>query len=497
MYNSVLIANRGEIALRIIHTLKAIDVESVILASPIDLNSLPVRLADRIIELPGNLPHESYLNYDYFLPIAKEMGVEAIHPGYGFLSENIEFRKAVDKHGLDFVGPTEENMRILGEKVPAREAARKSGTPLLPGSYEPREIDELFEIAKNIGFPVLIKASAGGGGRGIRLVEQEKDFMDMATLAAHEAQGAFGNREIFVEKYLRSAKHIEVQLLGTENGVLHFGERDCTIQRKNQKLIEEAPAPSISRKKAKEIHESAVALGNTVKYMNAGTAEFLLDEEGNHYFMEVNTRIQVEHPVTEFITGEDLILRQLQVASGSELNLEQKDIRFKGHAIEARIYAENPYDNFRPSPGQIRKLRHPMGPGVRVDSHAEPNSIVPNFYDSMIGKLITYGPSREIAIRKLVYSINQYKITGIHTTLSYIRQILETKEFQTLAYYTKFLESNPTSLRIPEEIVDAARGAAVLMFRNMGGGENGNELNETIPNDMFWKRSYLSSVRWA
>ncbi|RMG23657.1 MAG: ATP-grasp domain-containing protein [Methanobacteriota archaeon] len=497
MYNSILIANRGEIALRILHTLKAIGVESVILSSPIDRDTLPVRLADKVIELPGNLPHESYLNFEYFLPLAKEMGAEAVHPGYGFLSENIEFRMAVSKQKLDFVGPTEENMRILGEKVPAREAARKSGTPLLPGSYEPREIDELFEIAKNIGFPVLIKASAGGGGRGIRLVEKEEDFMPMAELAAQEAQGAFGNPEIFVEKYLRFAKHIEVQLLGTETGVLHFGERDCTIQRKNQKLIEEAPAPSITREKASEIHESAVALGNTVKYMNAGTAEFLLDEEGNHYFMEVNTRIQVEHPVTEFITGEDLIFRQLQVASGEDLELDQKDIGFKGHAIEARVYAENPYNQFMPSPGKIHRLRHPMGPGIRVDSHAEPNSLIPNFYDSMIGKLISFGATREMARKKLVNAINQYRITGIHTTLSYIRQILETDEFKTFNYHTKFLETNPKSLSIPSEIIKAASGAAVLMLQQQRPQNMNTDVSQTVSGDQFWKRSYFSAVRWA
>lgn len=495
MYNSVLIANRGEIALRILHTLKSIGIESVILSSPVDMNSLPVRLADRVIELPGDLPQDSYLNFDYFLPIAKEIGVDAVHPGYGFLSENISFRRAVKTHKLDFVGPTEENMRILGEKVPAREAARKAGTPLLPGSYEPREVDELFEIAKNIGFPVLVKASAGGGGRGIRLVEKEEDFMKMATLAAQEAQGAFGNPEIFVEKYLRSAKHIEVQLLGTEQGVLHFGERDCTVQRKNQKLIEEAPAPSISRRKAAEIHESAVALGDTVKYMNAGTAEFLLDEEGNHYFMEVNTRIQVEHPVTEYITGEDLILRQLQVASGEDIGIDQKDIHFKGHAIEVRVYAENPYNNFQPSPGQIHKLHHPMGPGIRVDSHAEPFSMIPNFYDSMIGKLISFGPTREIARKKLVNAINDYQITGIHTTLAYLKQILETAEFRNLNYNTKFLESQPPSLSIPRVLIEVAMAGAVLSLQadKPAERESGEGM---VSGDQFWKRSYFPAVRW-
>ena len=494
MYNSVLVANRGEIALRIMMTLKSLGIESVILSSPVDRKTLPVKLADKVIELPGNLPNESYLNYEYFLPIAKELGVEAIHPGYGFLSENIDFRKAVDKVGIDFIGPTSENMQVLGEKVSAREAARRAGVPLLPGSLEPREVDELFEIAKNIGFPVLIKASAGGGGRGIRLVKKPEDFMDMATLAMQEAKSAFGNPEIFVEKYLISAKHIEVQLLGTDKGVLHFGERDCSMQRKNQKLIEEAPAPSISREKAKDIHESAVALANTVHYKNAGTAEFLLDTDGNYYFMEVNTRIQVEHPVTEFITSEDLIYRQLQVASGEELGIDQKDIRFRGHAIEARIYAEDPYHDFRPSPGKISKIIHPHGAGLRVDSHAENNSDIPNFYDSMIGKLISYGSSREMARTKLSIALGSYTLTGIHTTIPFLKQVIDSEEFKTLGYDTKFLERNMEKFKPYKSLELVARAVAAYKQATQTAIPSTN--GKTVDENLLWKKSYWGYMRW-
>ncbi len=488
MFNSVLIANRGEIALRILTTLKELNIESVILSSPIDQETLPVKLADKVLVLPGNLPSESYLNYKYFLPLARELGVDAVHPGYGFLSENSHFRDAVGKSKMSFVGPTKLNMEILGDKVKAREAAIRSGTPLLPGVNEILEAEELKEVAKNIGFPVMIKAAAGGGGRGIRVVENESNFISVCTQAQNEAEMAFGDRRVYLEKFLTQARHIEVQLLGLNSGsALHYGERDCSIQRKNQKIIEESPSPYLTKKKAKEIHEIATNLAEEVGYINAGTAEFLSDSDRNFYFMEVNTRIQVEHPVSEFVTNSDLIKQQLLIASGEDPDINQKDIKFKGHAIEARVYAENPYLKFKPSPGEISEIEHPNGNGIRVDTHMENGSTIPSFYDSMISKVISYSDSRMSAINKLSLALSRYKIYGVHTTIPIIYQIINSEEFKTQKYDIKFLDSNPNRFQIPKELLSIADVAAVSMADKIPDRESKNEDCE----EDNWRWSYI------
>ncbi|MCE7734009.1 MAG: ATP-grasp domain-containing protein [Candidatus Heimdallarchaeota archaeon] len=464
MFSSVLVANRGEIALRVISTLQDHGIEAVITASDLDINALPARRADKVLHLEGKTALETYLNMNEIINGAKEMGVHAIHPGYGFLAENPEFAKNVEENKIDFIGPSSDQMLTFGDKIQARKIAFKSDTPIIPGSDEKLSEKELLTKAKEIGFPLLIKASAGGGGRGIRYVKNAKSFNEELQIAKSEAKLAFNDDRVFLEKFIANGRHIEVQILGNGEGeILHFGERDCSLQRKNQKLVEESPAPSISRKKAAQIHDSAVNLVEELNYKNAGTVEFLVDEE-NYYFLEVNARIQVEHPVTEYVTGEDLIWRQIQVASGTSLEISQKDIKVKGHSIEARVYAENPYDNFSPSIGKIRRIRHPFGPGIRVDSASEDGDEITPFYDPMISKLIVYAPNRAAAIRKLVSALDNYLITGIHTTVPYIKNLLKEKEFSDLNYHTRYLESY--NQEIPENILNLARVAATSTIKS-------------------------------
>lgn len=459
MYSSVLVANRGEIALRVISTLQDHGIEAVVTASDIDLNSIPARRADKVLHLEGVTAQDTYLNINKIINGAKDLGVHALHPGYGFLAENPVFAKEVVKNQIDFIGPTPEQMLTFGDKIQARKIAVKSDTPIVPGSDEMLDENDLVESAKEIGFPLLIKASAGGGGRGIRYVQNLKSFQKELSIAKSEAKLAFNDDRVYLEKFIDNARHIEVQILGIgDDKILHFGERDCSMQRKNQKIIEESPAPSISRKRAKLIQDDAIQLVKEMKYLNAGTVEFLVEQD-QHYFLEVNARIQVEHPVTEFVTGEDLIWRQIQVASGDPLELNQKDIQMKGHSIEARVYAENPYENFSPSTGKIRRIQHPFGPGIRVDSAVEDGDIISPYYDPMISKLIVYSPNRKAAIRKLISTLDNYLITGIHTTVPYIKNLLLEDEFANLNYHTRYLENYEQE--IPAHVLNFARIAAV------------------------------------
>jgi acetyl/propionyl-CoA carboxylase alpha subunit len=425
------------------------------------MSALPAKRADKVLNLKGKTALETYLNMDAIIDGAANLGVHAVHPGYGFLAENPVFAKKVVESDIDFIGPTPDQMLTFGDKIQARKVAIKSETPIVPGSDENLSEKEMLQKAKEIGFPILIKASAGGGGRGIRFVKNQKSFGKELALAKSEAKLAFNDDRVYLEKFIAKGRHIEVQVMGDGNGeILHFGERDCSLQRKNQKLVEESPAPSISRERAAKIHESAVNLVKELKYKNAGTVEFLVDKE-NHYFLEVNARIQVEHPVTEYVTGEDLIWRQIQVASGSEMNLLQSDIKLKGHSIEARVYAENPYDDFSPSTGKIRRIRHPIGPGIRVDSAIQDGDEISPFYDPMISKLIVYAPNRGAAIRKLASTLDNYLITGIHTTVPYVKKLITEKEFTSLDYHTRYLEEYES--QIPDNILNIARVAATTV----------------------------------
>lgn len=493
MFSRVLVANRGEIALRILSSLKNHDVETVILSSPIDENSLPVRYAHQVIKFKDSIPAKSYLNQELIIDRAKDMGIDAIHPGYGFLAENVEFRKRVEKSGIAFIGPTVNQMQVLGDKIQARKTAIETNTPLLPGTTSGLSVEELQQKAKEIGYPILIKAAAGGGGRGIRHVQSPEDFETQATIAQQEARMAFGDDRIYIEKYLNNARHVEVQLLGKGDGeVLHFGERDCSMQRKNQKLIEESPAPTISRKTASKIQQTAIDLATHLQYANAGTAEFMVANNKDFYFLEVNTRIQVEHPVSEYVTGEDLIWRQIQIAAGDDINLQQKDITFRGHAIEARIYAENPYNNFMPSPGIARRVVHPFGAGIRVDSYIETNTEIPSFYDSLVSKLIVHSTDRPAAVNKLYNALDSYKITGIQTTLPFIKQIIRHPDFQQMNYSTKYLDTHMDNFPFPEEYKEYARAIATI-FHHFKGNQ---EQKITVQATNHWKRSLFPVPRW-
>lgn len=465
MFEKVLVANRGEIALRVLTSLQDHGIKTVVTASDMDRYSLVARRADEVIYLPGSTALETYLDIPQIVDKAKDIGVDAVHPGYGFLSENAIFAEEIIKAGITFVGPLPEQMLQFGDKLRARDLAIKTNTPLIEGTRKAiDDVSELKERAKEIGFPLLIKASAGGGGRGIRMVRSIEEFDEQLNMARNEAKLAFNDDRVYLEKFIEKGRHIEVQILGTGDGtVYHFGERDCTMQRKNQKLIEEAPATEITREKAAEMHQTAVELTSAIKYRNAGTVEFLYDPANDkHYFLEVNARIQVEHPVTEMITGEDLIWRQFQVAAGEDLNLKQEDITFNGHAIEARIYAENPYQGFAPSPGRITKIRHPIGAGVRVDSAIEDGCYISPFYDPMISKLIVKAVDRRAAITKLALTLDTYLIAGVHTTIPYIKKLLTEDEFCFGNYHTKYLDTYDA--QIPEEIVKLSRAIAGHSF---------------------------------
>lgn len=485
MYSRVLVANRGEIALRVISTLQDHGIEAIVTASDVDKFALPAKVADDVLYLAGENAIDTYLNIPKIIERAKEMNIEAIHPGYGFLAENSEFAKGVISAGMNFIGPTPQQMHTFGDKIAARNIAIETNTPLIPGTTELHSDEELIDEAKKIGFPLLIKASAGGGGRGIRYVGDIFELEEQIQLAKREAKLAFNDDRVFVEKFIPNGRHIEVQILGNGEEVFHFGERDCTMQRKNQKLIEESPAPTITRDKAEEIHNTAVQLAEGINYTNAGTVEFLYDpKDDQHYFLEVNTRIQVEVPVTEMVTGEDLIWRQIQVSAGENLELNQSEIQFKGHAIEARVYAENAFQNFIPSPGVISKIRHPIGAGVRVDSAVEDGSIITPYYDPMISKLIVHAHNRSAAIRKLATNLDGYLVSGVHTTIPYIKNLVETREFFEGAYHTKFLDGY--SAQIPEDVELFARAIAAYSMQGMKKNLNSN--NHTGVSN--WKTSY-------
>ncbi len=436
----LLIANRGEIALRILRTARELGLKTVVVHSEADAESLPVLLADEAICIGPASPAQSYLNIPNILSAAIVSGADAIHPGYGFLAENAAFAEMVRDHGITFVGPTPENMRLLGDKATARRIAREAGVPVVPGTDELKSVEEAKEAARAIGYPVILKASAGGGGRGMRLVHTEEDLERAVLQAQEEARAAFGNPAVYIEKYIEEPKHVEVQVLGDGQKVLHLYERDCSIQRRHQKLLEEAPS-LLPREVRDGLLKSAVRLAEHVGYVSAGTLEFLVDREGNYYFIEMNTRIQVEHPVTEMVTGLDLIRLQLEVAAGEPLRMSQEDIELKGHAIEVRVNAEDPDKDFRPSIGQIETLLWPGGPGVRVDSHLYQGYAIPPHYDSLLAKIIAWDTDRERTIRRLRRALSETALEGkgLKTTIPFHKKVLDNAFFRRGAVYTNFV----------------------------------------------------------
>ncbi len=440
----ILIANRGEIALRIIRACQELGIATVAVYSTADRNALHVQLADEAVCVGEPPSNRSYLNVPNIISAALTRGAMAIHPGYGFLAENAKFAEMCSDHNLIFIGPTPEAMRRMGDKASAREAMRQVNVPLVEGSQGVVESqEEALQVADQISYPVIIKATAGGGGRGMRVAYNGTDLIRLMRTAQGEAEAAFGNGGVYIEKFIERPRHIEFQIMGDSQGnVVHLYERDCSIQRRHQKLLEESPSPALSTKLRNKMGQAAVRAAKSIRYVGAGTIEFLLDKSGQFYFIEMNTRIQVEHPVTEMVTGLDLIAEQIRVAQGEPLSFKQSDINLRGHAIECRINAEDPSQQFRPHPGKIQAYLPPGGPGVRMDSHVYPDYTIPPFYDSLIGKLIVWGPDRMAAIKRMRRALGECAITGVCTTIPFHQQILQHEAFMRGEIYTDFIQQH-------------------------------------------------------
>jgi len=442
MINKVLVANRGEIALRVIRACRELGIPSVAVYSTADRDTLPVLLAEEAVCIGPPRPIESYLDPRRILSAAIITNSDAIHPGYGFLAENADFAEMCESHDIKFIGPSSGMIRNMGDKAEAKRAMKKAGVPTVPGSEGTIEDQkEAVKLAGKIGFPVIIKATAGGGGKGMRIAWNKNEFAKNFEMARTEAGNAFGNPDVYVEKYIQNPRHIEIQLLGDGRGnVIHLGERDCSIQRRHQKLIEESPSPAVTPEIREEIGERAARGAALINYEGVGTIEFLLDKDGEFYFMEMNTRIQVEHPVSEIAVDLDLVKEQIRIAAGRGLPLEQTQVKLTGHAIECRINAEDPFNNFAPHPGEITAFHAPGGPGIRVDTHAYAGYIIPPYYDSMIAKLICHGRDREEALARMTRALDEFIIEGIPTTIPFHKQVMRDERFISGELDTSFLD---------------------------------------------------------
>lgn len=447
VFKKVLIANRGEIALRVIRACRELGIQTVAVYSEADRESLHVRFADDDVCIGPAPARDSYLNIPRIIAAAEITGADAIHPGYGFLAENAEFAETCAASGITFIGPTPEQIRVMGDKASARRAMQAVGVPIVPGSPGPVEdVDEALAFATEIGFPVIIKAAAGGGGKGMRVAADPDDFARAFQLARSEALSAFGNGDVYVEKYLARPRHIEFQILGDSFGnVIHLGERDCSVQRRHQKLIEEAPSPALTPELRAEMGDAAVRGARAIGYVGAGTIEMLLNEDNSFYFMEMNTRIQVEHPVTEMLTGVDLVKEQIRVAAGERLSITAMP-PLRGHVIECRVNAEDPARNFQPSPGKIDVFHPPGGPGVRLDTHVYTGYTVPPYYDSLLAKLICQGRNREEALRRMQIALESFIVEGVTTTIPFLARVMQNPSFQAGDVDTKFIEREGAAL---------------------------------------------------
>jgi acetyl-CoA carboxylase biotin carboxylase subunit len=462
MFKKILIANRGEIALRVIRACKELGVKTVAVYSEADADSLHVQYADECYLIGAAEPSQSYLNIEKIIKTAKKAECEAIHPGYGFLSQIPAFAEACTENGLEFIGPPAEVLKRMGNKVEARKAASEAGVPVIPGSLKPASSpEEAIEIAERVGYPVLVKAVYGGGGKGMRLVKSEDEIRHVLETATLEAESSFGSREIYVEKFLPRARHIEFQILADKKGkVIHLGERECSIQRRYQKLIEETPSPFMTEELRKRMGESAVKIAKAINYVNAGTVEFLVDQNGGYYFLEMNTRLQVEHLITEMVTGIDIVKEQIRIAAGEKLAYRQREIKIRGHAINCRVNAEDPYNNFAPSPGTITSLHLPGGLGVRVDTHLYIGYTISVFYDPLIAKLATWGLSRQEAIKRICNALEEFKIEGVKTTIPFHKRIMEDEEFLRGDIHINFVDERIGRL-LPEKALTEEEVAAL------------------------------------
>ncbi len=463
----ILVANRGEIALRVMKTAQKMGIKTVAIFSTADRNAPHVKFADEAVLIGEAASSESYLRGDKIIQVAKELKVDGIHPGYGFLSENASFAEEVEQSGITFIGPGSKAITIMGSKLAAKDAVKKYDIPMVPGIDEAiTDVEKATKIANKIGFPILIKASAGGGGKGMRIVEKEKELGDQMKRAISEAESAFGDGSVFIEKYISSPRHIEIQVLADTHGnFVHLFERECSIQRRHQKVVEEAPSVVVSEEIRKKMGEAAIKVAKACDYVGAGTVEFLLDDDKNFYFLEMNTRLQVEHPVTEFISGIDLVEQQIKVARGERLTFSQDDLKINGHAVELRVYAEDPLNDFLPSVGKLERYRIPEGEGIRVDNGFEEGMEVPIHYDPMLAKLITYGKSREEAIQLMIKAIKAYEVEGVMTTLSFGKFVFEHEAFRSGNFDTHFVKKYYSPEKLKSEIEDEAEMAAIIALR--------------------------------
>lgn len=484
----ILVANRGEIALRIMRTAREMDIATVAVYSEADREAVFVQYADEAVNIGPAASSESYLRADKIIEVAKDLGVDGIHPGYGFLSENADFARQLKAAGITLIGPSPEAMEVMGSKLAAKAAVKAYDIPLVPGTDEAvTDVDEAAQIANEIGFPILVKASAGGGGKGMRIVERAEDFKEQMDRAVSEAISSFGDGAVFIERFVGSPRHIEIQILADTHGnVVYLFERECSIQRRHQKVIEEAPSAVLTEELRKQMGEAAVKVAQSCNYVGAGTVEFLLDESMNFYFLEMNTRLQVEHPVTEHITGIDLVREQINIARGEKLNFRQEDLKINGHAFEVRVYAEDPMNNFLPDIGTLNTYKRPQGLGVRVDDGFEEGMTIPIHYDPMIAKLITFGKDREEARKRMIRAIDEYEINGVETTLSFCRFAMQHPNFIEGNFDTNFVKHHFNADKMVDPREDEAELAAalsVMLFNNSNGksssitGENERKIS--------------------
>ncbi|MCK8141250.1 acetyl-CoA carboxylase biotin carboxylase subunit [Flavobacterium sp. I-SCBP12n] len=463
----ILVANRGEIAIRVMKTAQKMGIKTVAIYSTADRNAPHVKFADEAVWIGESPSNESYLLGSKIIEVAKNLNVDAIHPGYGFLSENADFAEECENNNIIFIGPKSKAIRVMGSKLAAKDAVKEYNIPMVPGVDEAiTDIDKAKQEAKTIGFPILIKASAGGGGKGMRVVETESDFESQMNRAISEAVAAFGDGSVFIEKYVASPRHIEIQIMADSHGnILYLFERECSIQRRHQKVIEEAPSSVLTPELRKKMGEAAVLVAKSCDYLGAGTVEFLLDENNNFYFLEMNTRLQVEHPVTEWITGTDLVELQIKVARGEALAIKQEDLQIKGHALELRVYAEDPMNDFLPSVGHLDVYQLPVGENIRVDNGFEQGMDIPIYYDPMLAKLITYGATREEAIQLIVKAIDNYQVEGVQTTLPFGKFVFEHEAFRSGNFDTHFVKKYYNAELLKKQMNKEAEIAALLAMK--------------------------------